>query len=270
MISQWGNYDKIIYQMILTRLGNKRQYAKAIYKHFPLHKMRIDLFFGAGGMFFYTPKSQYNILNDLDNDVTNLFLVLKERKNELYRNIELLPITSSLVSYWKENIETDPLQKAIRFIFLSNFTYLGKRNTLRLGLDNTKINLLNRIEPTFEALKDVKITNYDFRAVLDKISFSKTVLDKSIAFVYLDPVYLDTSHYYKVPNWKEKDSIDCFDIMSNSGINCAMSEFSHPFIIKEAEKRGFNIIPIKERQNIKNRKTEILITNYQKNQRTLF
>ena len=50
--------------------------------------------------------------------------------------------------------------------------------------------------------------------------------------------------------------------MSNEGIPAAMSEFDHPFILSEAKKRGFKVIPIKERQNIKNRRIEILVTNY--------
>ena len=256
--------------MLLTRLGNKSQLAKPIYSHFPPHKMRIDLFFGAGGLFFNAPRAPYNILNDLDDDVTNLFWVVKERKEDLYRALELLPITSSLVKEWKRKKEYDPLYKALRFLLLSNFTYLGKGDTLRLGLDNAKANLLKQIEPTFEALKDVKITNYDFREVLSKVSYSKTVLNKEKVFCYMDPVYLDTEHYYKVPNWTKADSLDCLNLMRDSGIKCAMSEFAHPFIVAEAKQRGFNIIPIRERQNIKNRRTELLITNYQCIQPTLF
>jgi DNA adenine methylase len=44
-----------------------------------------------------------------------------------------------------------------------------------------------------------------------------------------------------------------------------MSEFDHPFILEQAKQRNLNVITIGERQNLKNRRTEILITNYQKN-----
>ncbi len=248
--------------MILTRLGNKSSMAATVYQYFPPHVMRIELFFGAGGSFFNMPAAKYNVLNDLDDDVTNLFLVLKERKDALYKAIELLPITSSLVKYWKQHQETDSIQKAIRFLLLSNFTYLGKGDTLRIGLDNSKRNLLKAIEPTFIALSDTKITNYDFRDVIKKISFSEKVLPKNQALIYLDPVYLETEHYYKVPKWTKQDSYDCFEIMSNSGIRCAMSEFDHPFIIEQAKQRGLNVIPLKVRHNIKNKRLEVLITNY--------
>lgn len=247
--------------MILTRLGNKRGLMKEIYPYFPNHKMRVDLFFGAGGAFFNTPKSEHTILNDLDDDVTNLFLVVKNRKDELYESIKLLPISSSLLNHWKKNKEEDPLLKAIRFLLLSNFSLYGKGGNLRLGLCNTKKLLLSRINPTFEALENTKITNDDFRSVLKKINFSDA-LSREETFVYLDPIYLGTTHNYKVPSWTKESTRDCLDIMSNSGCKCALSEFDHPFIINEAKRRGFNLIPIKERRNIKNNRLEMLYTNY--------
>lgn len=233
-----------------------------LWSHFPQHKMRIELFFGAGGAFFNMPKSKYHILNDFDDDVTNLYQLVCSDRETLAREIEIMPISMSLFDQWKKASFEDPIKKALRFLLISNFTYLGKGDTIRLSLDNTKQLLLNKIEETFIALKDEKITNLDFREVLPKISFSGKLIPKRDAFVYMDPVYLDTEHYYKVPKWTEKDTLDCFDIMSDSGLNCAMSEFDHPLIMEEAQKRGFEVIPIKERQNIKNRRREILVVNY--------
>ena len=44
--------------MILRRLGNKKKIAKEIQKYFPEHKIYIEPFFGAGGMFFNKPKAK--------------------------------------------------------------------------------------------------------------------------------------------------------------------------------------------------------------------
>ena len=44
--------------------------------HFPPHKTWIEPFFGSGSAFFNKPKAQYNIVNDLDSDVFNLFQVI--------------------------------------------------------------------------------------------------------------------------------------------------------------------------------------------------
>ena len=59
--------------MILRRRGNKKEIASLIQKHFPPHKIYIELFFGAGGMFFNKPVVRYNFINDIDNDVFNLW-----------------------------------------------------------------------------------------------------------------------------------------------------------------------------------------------------
>lgn len=252
--------------MILTRLGNKRKLKDKLQENFPPHRMRIELFFGAGGSFFYLPIPKFSILNDFDDDVTNLYLVLLDQRDELKRQIELLPISESLIKYWRKNTETEPMKKAIRFLLLSNFTYLGKGDTIRLGIDHCKRNLLDRIDPTFEMLKNSKILSVDFRDVLKKISFHKDVAPKSDCFVYLDPVYLDTEHWYRVPNWTIKDTEDCFILMATCGIKCAMSEFNSPEILELAIKYGMNVIYLKDRQNIKNKRQEILITNYKSHQ----
>ena len=254
--------------MVLTRLGNKRRLAEFLQLHFPPHKMRIELFFGAGGSYFYLPKPQYAIVNDLDDDVTNLYIVIQNNIVELKNLIEITPISMSLLEYWKKNIEIDPIRKAVRFLFLSNFTYMGKGDTLRIGLDNAKNSLLNNLDKTLLELKNVKILNVDFREVLSKISFSKGLNDREKCFVYMDPIYFETEHYYKVPNWTFQDTLDCLDIMLSSNIKCAMSEFDHPKVINAAKEMGLNIILLKNRANIKNRRTEILITNYSSN--TLF
>lgn len=198
----------------------------------------------------------------MDDDVTNLYQVIQNSPNELYKQIEIMPISESLMRYWLKKKEHFPILRAVRFLLLSNFTYLGKGNTLRLGLDNAKETLLSNIYPTFELLKNCKIVNRDFRNVLPGISFSKGLNDKETCFNYLDPVYLDTEYNYRVPKWTKDDTIDCLDIMVACGIKSAMSEFKHPLVVAEAKRRGLNIIEIGERSNIKSRDIEILITNY--------
>ena len=108
--------------MILRRLGNKKKLAKKLQAYFPPHKIYIEPFFGAGGMFFNKPKAKYNIVNDLDSDVFNLFQVVMNQKEELDEAFYMMPIHSDLLEYWKKNKETEPIKKALRFLLMSNFT----------------------------------------------------------------------------------------------------------------------------------------------------
>ena len=262
--------------MILRRLGNKKKIAKQIQVYFPPHKIYIEPFFGAGGMFFNKTKAKYNIVNDLDSDVFNLFQVVMNQKEELEKAFYMMPIHSDLLDYWKKNLETDPIKKALRFLFLSNFTLYGKQDTLAFSARiEHKKQFYKNIDKTFALLSDLKFLNRDFRKFFKSISFVDIDFgnpsgERDYTFIYCDSPYLNTVDTYSDSNtWTQQDSEDLFNTLLETKCKWAMSEFDHPFILEQAEKHNLNVIIIGERQNLKNRRTEILVTNYKK-QKELF
>ncbi len=246
--------------MILRRLGNKSSIASEIQKYFPAHKTYIEPFFGAGGMFFNKPKAKYNFLNDIDNDVYNCFDVLIRQRKELTDYLTAIPYHQAFWEECKKGEPANKIEKAVYFLVLSNFGYMGKPDTLKFDDSNSKKILLQNINKTYDFLSDVdnKFTNCDFRDMLKKIAF-KNIDD---VFIYNDPPYLNTGDNY-IDSFKEQDSINLFDMLQNTGCKWAMSEFDNPFIIKQAKERNLNVHIIGERQSMKNRNTEILVTNYQ-------
>ena len=151
--------------MILRRLGNKQAIADKIIKYFPEHKIYIEPFFGAGGIFFNKPKAKYNIVNDLDSDVFNLFMVVMNQKEELEKAFYMMPIHSDLLNYWKKHEETDPIKKALRFLFLSNFTLNGTSTALRGDVKvKTKHEFYSNLDKTFFTLENVQFKNNDFNS----------------------------------------------------------------------------------------------------------
>ena len=260
--------------MILKRLGNKTKIAMDIQKHFPQHSIYIEPFFGAGGMFFNKPKAKYNIVNDLDSDVFNLFQIVSTKKEELERMFFQMPIHLDLLKYWKENKETDPIRKALRFLMLSNFTFMGTGEIMRLGATGGSAGIKNNfyadLNKTFKMIHDVQFSNTDFRKFIPSISLDNRANkgENEKTLIYCDPPYLGTNDNYS-NSFTEIDSNDLFDCLQETGCKFAMSEFNHPFILEQAKQRNLNVITIGERQNLKNRQTEILITNYE-NAPTLF
>ena len=245
--------------MILRRPGNKSKVAEEIQKQFPYHNIYVEPFFGAGGMFFNKPKVKYNIVNDLDSDVFNLFQVISNKKEEFKKAFEIMPVHSDLLKYWKENIEIDPIKKALRFLFLSNFTLMANGCTITYGTENAKGLIYDRLNKCNELLFDVQFYNGHFK------DFFKILRDcqSEQTFIYADPPYLGTWDNYET-SFKEQDANDLFDCLIETGAKFAYSEFDNPFILEQAEKRGLNIITLKERRNFNNRRTEILVTNYKK------
>jgi len=252
--------------MILRRIGNKSRIANKIVSYFPKHEIYCEMFFGAGGLFFNKPKAKYNICNDIDSEVFNLYNVTKNNPDSLYEAVYKMPIHDDLWNYWKVNKEKDTILQAVRFLFLSNFGYMGKPDALHFGVDNSKEILLQNIYSTNKLLFNVKFMNTDFRNVINKISFK--VNDKQNTFIYADPPYLNTCNNYS-DRFTKKDTEDLFEILVKSGIRFAISEFDTPIILELAKQYKLNINTISERVNLKNRRTEILITNYE-NYPTLF
>ena len=254
--------------MILTRLGNKRRIAKDIIKYFPKHTTFIDMFFGAGGIFFNKQLAKYNICNDIDDNVSNLWKTVKFNKDKLVKELIDLPIHKTIWEEYKDVKFDDNVLKAVFFLFYSNWGYLGKPETMKTNAcNNIKKNILDRIDKVCEYFSFIDWRNDDFRELMKNIAF-RSEIEKKNTLIYADPPYLGTGNNYS-HSFSENDCIDLFEVLSNSKCMFAISEFNNEFIMEQVKERNLNVHIIGERQNLKNVRTEILITNY-KLERTLF
>ena len=123
---------------------------------------------------------------------------------------------------------------------------------------------------TNKTLFDVQFMNKDFRVFFNSIEFDdRGTSGTAESFIYADPPYLNTNNNYS-NSFTKDDSIDLFNSLQETGCKWAMSEFDNEFILNQAKERNLNVYIIGERQNMKNRKTEILITNYKTSQISLF
>jgi len=116
-----------------------------------------------------------------------------------------------------------------------------------------------------DLLENIQFFNKDF------VKFLNIPRDKNSkeSFIYCDPPYIGTAED-QYNSFTEEQSEQLFNTLEETKCKFAMSEFDHPFILEQAKKRGLNVIIIGERQNLKNRRTEILITNYENIQQKLF
>ena len=244
--------------MILRRLGNKKAIAHKIIPHFPPHKVFISPFFGAGGMFFQKSKAKYNIVNDLDSDVFNLFQVVMNQKEEFLQLLEITPYSSELFNYWKNNKETNSIKKALRFLFLSNISFMGAGSSIKFGTENPKNTIYKNLKETFDFINDVQFTNKDFRVLFNSIQ----IREPKNAFIYNDPPYQNTGDNYS-NSFVKQDLIDLIETNIKTGCKFAISEFDTDVVLELAAEYNLEVITIGERQNLKSRRTEILIVNYE-------
>jgi DNA adenine methylase len=253
--------------VILRRLGNKKKLVNKILENVPKHSIYVEPFFGTGSVYFTKTKSNHNFLNDLDEDVFNLYYVTSNNWEELYNEIKIMPASMSLFKYWMKNKEVDPIKKALRFLFLSNFSYMGKGDCFKVDNCNSKNVLLNNMKNYKSLLINCHITNLDFRKFFKAIQWKSIFGNNSFSvFCYCDPPYINTTNNYS-NLFTKQDTIDLFNILKDlenkyKNFYYAISEFQNEFVMDLAKERNLNINIIGERQSMKNRNTEILITNY--------
>jgi site-specific DNA-adenine methylase len=153
-------------------------------------------------------------------------------------------------------------------VFQSNFGYLGKSDILSFGSNRSpKVQTIQALEQGFQAIQNIKIMCIDFREALSKIAWSKkdwgrSVNPKEQAFLYADPPYCQTGHNYH-QGFTEQDTRDLFEVCVNSGLRFGISEFDTPFIRGLAQEYQLYLTEVCERQTLKSRNTEVLITNYE-------
>ena len=100
---------------ILKYPGSKWRLTEWIISHFPPHETYLEPFFGSGAVFFNKTPSRIETINDIDDNVVNLFKVIRDQPEELAAMIELTPWARNeyYASYEKTG---EPLEDARRFL----------------------------------------------------------------------------------------------------------------------------------------------------------
>ena len=77
----------------------------------PQHDRYIEMFAGGLSMFFRKPKVEWNVVNDLDKNVVNLYTVLAERFDEFVEYIEWYVKSRELHKVLKKYIKNSIVNK---------------------------------------------------------------------------------------------------------------------------------------------------------------
>ena len=257
----------------LRRLGKKNVIAPILARYVPKNiDAIISLFFGTGSFEYnYIGQIKYLFANDLDSNVFNLYQVLNNNSDELIDEFELLPVGLDSWNYFKKykTMKLSNVKKAMFFLYYSNFGYMGKPDTLRLGLYNDKKQLLKNIKNFVKEISTNKKTeinylNYNYNDVLKKISLrGQTELNNT--FIFADPPYVSTDNNYDTPEWTLENHKELQAYLINSKMKFMICEFDNKDVIEIANQNNLFVTEISERKNMKNRRVEIIITNYNVN-----
>ncbi len=72
----------------ISRMGGKSKLRKTIIEMIPDHECYIELFFGAGWVYFGKKPSKIEVINDIDKELINLFKMIKYHAPEIERLLQ--------------------------------------------------------------------------------------------------------------------------------------------------------------------------------------
>jgi DNA adenine methylase len=178
----------------ISWVGGKRLLRKKIISLFPAEGVEryIEVFGGAGWILFGKDKhAGFEIYNDINSDLVNLFRVVKfhsgELRRELYLTLNARENFNDFRSQMKAQGLTD-IQRAARFFILIKTSYGSDRHSFGCIRKNMA-KITEYIEKVSERLNTVMVENKSYDALIK-------LYDKPAALFYLDPPYHGTEKYY--------------------------------------------------------------------------
>lgn len=201
---------------VLRWPGAKWRMADWIVSQLPPHDVYFEPFFGSGAVFFTKQPSGTETINDIDDNIVNLFRVIRESADELAAAIEMTPYARSEYRECYESIG-DSVEKARRFLVRTWQAYGGKTNcSTAWAQDRTNLvfrprywcKLPDRMLNIVQRLKMAQIENKDALELMEMYSRENTL-------IYVDPPYMKSTRtqlHYKCEFAKEKQHLELLEL----------------------------------------------------------
>ena len=137
-LAQGSSKVSDVVEPFLRWAGGKRWLAS---KLAPLIKTRLsgtyfEPFLGSGAIFFAVAPDKA-VLSDLNADLVGSFLAVAERPDELLEEVRALPVNAETYYELRAEEPLDPLQRAVRFVYLNRTCYGGIYRENKRGIFNT-------------------------------------------------------------------------------------------------------------------------------------
>lgn len=170
--------------------GGKFYARKLILEHIPEHSYYIEPFAGGASIFFAKSKASRNWLNDIDEDLINCLIIIRDYPEKLIDRLKNEKATKERHAYYKNKYKPKTkLDRAVRWFYINRTSYSGIMNMQNcfwgygdkysMRPENWPRNIIR----TSQKLQDVKLTSFDFDEVIKKA--------EKDAFLFIDPPYFN-------------------------------------------------------------------------------
>lgn len=180
---------------VLKYPGSKWSLVNKLNELVPEHHTYLEPYFGSGALFFSKKPSDIEMINDMDNEVCNLFKCIQDDSERLARMVMTTSFSRSEYDNTFVIEEQDPYRKALRFLiqcwqghgFRTNGYKVGWKNDVqgreRMYALWNWYRLPDWIIEIAERLRCVQIENRPAIEVIKRFDYQNV-------FMYLDPPYV--------------------------------------------------------------------------------
>lgn len=243
---------------IFGYMGGKTRVAPQIIPLIPPHKVYVEPFFGSGAVMLekgypkLSSSGEYReVINDLDNNVTNFYEVLRTHPKKLKRYLDYMEYSEVMYQNAKTNSEhfrkAGDIERAALWFFNAQSSFAAKINggfayskSSRNGAQ-TLISKTKKIIKFAKRVKQCHIFNKSYEQIIERF-------DSKDTFFYFDPPYQNTTKY----NIQKDTDID-YDLLYEEVTNLQgefiLSHYRDDFV-KRFEDAGYEVININHKQSI--------------------
>ena len=260
----------------MSWIGGKKSSRELIVSLFPLYYERYIEVFGGGGwvLFHKPPGNDFEVYNDFNGLLTNLYRCVREKPNELIDALYFVLNSREDFNIVKETLARDsPVSDVIRasyFYQLIRYSYASGLTSFGSQPHDMWSNF-PLIEQAHRRLSKVVVENKDFEKLISQY-------DRPVSFFYADPPYFETEKYYKnvgEDGFKKEDHIRLRDTLMGIEGKFLLSYNDCSFIRELYDAPNIQIESYTRINNIKQRYDngaqfpEILVANYDMHEREI-
>lgn len=273
--------------------GGKHYSAQFILEQFPSasqYDVFVDAFGGGANILLTKPAGKHlEIYNDLDGDLVNCWMHLRDDPERMQERLQTLPYARSLYySYHRslyDGTALSPLERAVRWLYVLNSSFraevsetasgwLGGLQSASSTRSTTYHNRIATLSDIATRFKNIDVENKDFE---DVIKQNERVIYKGIhlrSLIYCDPPYIDSEFYYKPSKDVDYKAFHqrLARVLNETPAMVALSYYNHPWIDElypPTKWRRVTWQTTKHSQRTKatrDKATELLLMNYPEQQ----
>ena len=233
--------------LLMHYMGGDYYLTPYIARMIPPHTTYVEVFGGGAPLLLNKPPSKVEVYNDIDGDLVNLFMVVKDRIKEFMEYFEWILYSRKIYYDFLRNYkrERDPVKRAVMYYYIIRCSFNGMIGAgFSTGANpegKTTHKFWRRIDELkliHERLKYVIIEQLDFRECIRRY-------DKEYTFFYLDPPHLfyatEKHKDYYVMNFTDSDYFDLLNILTKVKGKWLLKQNYIPAIIEWAREHEYSM-----------------------------